>query len=204
MKDFVDSIPFFQSYAVWIRWLIVLWLIYSAALAGILLLSPRMTPPEQEVSIDDLRLIKPTAPFNLTLDFLVRNALPQESQLVELKLAFYGKEKPRGGLQSFNTASAIYLLSEGSEVDQLVAGESSSSLKYETQITFPYEGQDYAEVSIPIAQRVSKKSVDRFIVQFQTDALPKQSHRNIEAVVRYDGKRLTKTQVVELKTNPNF
>lgn len=199
MKDFVDLIPFFQSYAVWVRWLVALWLVYSAALGGILLFSPRMPPPEPEVSIDDFRLIKPTATSGLTLDFLVRNALPQESQLVELRLAFYRQEKPRGGLQSFNTASAVYVLSGGSDVDQLVAGESSSSMKYETQITFPYQGQDYAEVSIPISQRVSKEGIDRFIVQFQTDVLPKQSHRNIEAVIRYNGNRLTKTQVVKLQ-----
>jgi len=199
MKDFVDLIPFFQSYTVWVRWLVFLWLVYSAALGGILLFSPRMTPPEPEVSIDDFRLIKPTDTSGLTLDFLVRNALAQESQLVELKLAFYGEEKPPGGLQSFNTASAVYVLSGGSDVDQLLAGEDSSSMKYETLVTFPYQGQDYAEVSIPISQRVSKEGTDRFIVQFKTDVLPKQSHRHIEAVVRYNGKRLTNTQVVKLQ-----
>lgn len=199
MKDFVDLIPFFQSYAVWVRWLVVVWLVYSASLGGILLFSPRMMPPEPEVSIDDFRLIKPTDTSGLTLDFLVRNTLAQESQLVELKLAFYGQEKPRGGLQSFNTASAVYVLSGGSDVDQLLAGEDSSSMKYETQVTFPYHGQDYAEVSIPISQRVSKEGTDRFIVQFKTDVLPKQSHRHIEAVVRYNGNRITNTQVVQLQ-----
>jgi len=199
MKDFVDLIPFFQSYAVWVRWLVVLWLVYTASLGGILLYSPRMAPPEPEVSIDDFRLIKPADTSDLTLDFHVRNALAQESQLVELKLAFYGQVKPRGGLQSFNTASAVYVLSGGPDVDQLLAGEDSSSMKYETQVTFPYQGQDYAEVSIPISQRIPKGGTDRFFVQFKTDILPKQSHRHIEAVVRYNGKRLTNTQVVKLQ-----
>lgn len=199
MKDFVDLIPFFQSYNVWVRWLVVLWLVYSAALGGILLFSPRMTPPEPEVSIDDFRLIKPTNASGLALDFLVRNALAQESLLVELKLTFYGQEKPRGGLQSFSTVSAVYVLSDGSDVDRLLAGEDNDSMNYETQITFPYQGQDYAEISIPVSQTVSKEGTDRFIVQFKTDVLPKQSHRHIEAVIRYNGKRLTNAQVVKLQ-----
>jgi len=199
MKEFVDMIPFIQSYTVWVRWLVVLWLGYSAALGGILLLSPRMKPPEPEVSIDDFRLIKPTNATGLTLDFLVRNELKQDAQLVELQLVFYGMKKPRGGLQSFSTASAVYVISDGSDADRLLAGEVNAGMKYETQITFPYQGQDYAEVSIPVSQAISKEGTDRFIVQFKTEALPKQSHRHIEAAIRYNGKRLTNARMVILQ-----
>jgi hypothetical protein len=198
MKDFVDLIPFFQSYAIWVRWLVVLWLIYSAALAGTLIFSPRITPPEPALSIDEFRLLKISHSSSLTLDFLVRNALAQESQLVELKLAFYGEEKPRGGLQSFSTATATYVISEGPDTDQVLAGEASFGLKHETQVIFPYQGQDYAEISIPISQKVTKESTDRFIVQFKTNILPKQSHQHIEAVIRYNGQRLTNTHVAKL------
>jgi len=199
MKEFIDVVPFLQSYEAWVRWLVVLWLIYTASLGGVLLFANRKVALDQKVTIDDFRLVADSAQRGLMLDLLVHNPLPIAAQLVELQLTFYGEQKPKGGLQSFSSESATYVLADGANINSLSAGEVEEKFRYHTQIKYPFAGQDYAEVSIPLSQTVNKGKTDRFIVRFETKQLPKETHHHIEATIRYNGDKLTKVRTVALQ-----
>ncbi len=41
IKGFIVSLPILWSYPAWVRWLMVLWLLYTAILGGLLLLTRR-------------------------------------------------------------------------------------------------------------------------------------------------------------------
>lgn len=202
MKDLVDVIPFLQAYEPWVRWLVLVWLLLTAALAGVLLLAQRTTPPpppSPEVAIDALRVPAMAQPGAFALDLLVRNPLTSAAQLVELRLALYGDAKPAGGLQSYQGESATYVLADGPGADQLLAGTGQGGPSFPVEIGYPYAGQDYVEIVIPLSQRIAKEDTDRFVVRFDTQELPRPSHKRVEAVIRYNGDALTAPRTVTFR-----
>jgi len=199
MKDFIDVVPFLQSYEAWVKWLVVTWLLLTAILGAVLLFANRVAESEPQVNIDDFRLAFEAKQNDLMLDILVRNPLSQTAQLVELRLAFFGEQKPRGGLQSSKSESATYLLADGADSDILSTGGDWEKYRYQTKIKYPFTGQNYAEVSIPLSQSVNKGKTDRFIVRFETRQLPEENHQNIEAVIRYNGDLLTDARTINLR-----
>ncbi len=134
----------------------------------------------------------------LTLDLLIRNSLPEVAQLVELRLVFYRGQKPRGGLQVYQRESATYVLIDGVDSNSLSVAEVQTQVRHQTEIKYPFAGQDYAKVSIPLSQVVSKGETDRFVVRFETKQLPKKGHHNIEATIRYNNDKLTKARTISL------
>lgn len=198
MKDLVDVIPFLQAYEPWVRWLVLVWLLLSAALVGVLVLATRTTPPTPAVAIDALRVPPDRASGPLILDLLVRNPLPGAAQLVELQLAFFADKKPSGGLQSYSSESATYVLAAGPGADDLLAGPEQGGPRYPVEIGYPYAGQDYVEVKIPLSQSLKKDETDRFVIRFDTDQLPGSSHRQVEARIRYNGDALTQPRIAAI------
>lgn len=196
MKDLVDVIPFLQAYEPWVRWLVLLWLLLTAGLIGVLVLAERTPSVAPRLVIDALRIPAAAKRTPLTLDLLVRNPAPSAAQLVELQLALYGEQKPAGGLQSFSSESATYVLAAGDAAGQLLVAPAGGGLQYPVQINRPFQGQDYVELNIPLSQAVKKDETDRFVIRFDTDALPGPGHRNLEAVIRYNGDLLTAPYVV--------
>jgi hypothetical protein len=204
MIGLLDVIPVLQLYPMWMRYLIALWLSLSFLLILLFLFVPRSVKAGAEVSIDECRVLSQDSPSCLKLDFLIRNSLPIDALLTELSLTFYGRNKPDGGLLAFQSLSTEYVLADGPEPKIFLVSDSGSHEKFETEIVFPYAGQDLAEVSIPLAQTIAKGGTDRFSVQLRTNVLPKLSHKQVEAKIHYNRERLTNLFVVTLRDRESF
>ena len=199
MKDLIDLLPFFQSYQQsWIRWLVVIWILFTSSLGCVLLFATRAGVSFPELSIDALRAIKDKNNNSLTFELIVRNSLPQLVQLTEIQMSLFGKDKPVGGLQSTTETSTTYVIKQLDSGNFSVNEANKNNLHHNLNISYPYFGQDYIEAKIPISQTISSDSADRFIVQFLDADFISQYHKNIEMVILYNGDKLTKPKNAEL------
>jgi len=198
MKDFIDLVPFFQSYGQWVRWLIVVWILFTSSLASVLLFADRTGVATLELSIDALRVVSDKTNKSIAIELIVRNSLPHLVQLTELQVSLYGENKPAGGLQSSTEVTTTY------EIKKLDSGEFSvnelnnSNLQYNLNINYPYYGQNYLEMKIPVAHTLSSNSSDRFIIQFLDADFVTQYHKNLEVIILYNGDQLSKPKITML------
>jgi hypothetical protein len=198
LKELLAYLPALHSYPDWIKLLVLAWVVLTVSLAVVLF----VFCPGFELKVDEMRVGRASGDGVITFQFSARNPLDGVAQLVELQLSFFGKTKPKGGLQSFQQTSATYILGSGSEADNLIVGVRGDAMRYEIAIVYPYAGQEYAEVKIPLSQVIKKDETDRFVVRLNTKDLPKDSHRKVEAVIRYNGDRLTAPKTVSLPPRP--
>lgn len=203
MKNLIEVMPLLQTYPAWVKWLVAFWLVYTTAILMLLIFVRRNDTSDPQVTIDEFRLVEgSTRGCHLTLELLTRNTLPQTAQLVELQLAFYsGQKKPRGGLHSYASESASYVLFDDISTPGLLVGEVRDEHRHKTEIKYPFAGQEYAEISLPISQTIDQGGTDRFMICFETDQLPKKSHRNIEATIRYNGNKRTEIRTIPLENS---
>ena len=196
----MNAIPFLQSYPTWVVRLTVVWLALTAVLLASLLLAPRKPAVAGGLVVDAFRRFGlENGDAALKLELLVRNLSGDTAQLVELELEFYEDGKPTGGLMSSTSESAMYyVIDHGTDPGALIVEELPGDRRYEVDVVYPFAGQEYAELRVPLSRPVTEGATDRFSVILVTEHLPKASHRKVDARIKYNGDRLTERRTLAL------
>lgn len=195
-----ELLQFIKSYPVWVVGLSIGWVVYSAAVVIVLLVTDREQDREsiagreqngeqghgQGLMMDVFRRVyKEDNTF--ILEMKLRNDTEDAVNLNHLRLEFYGKGKPKGGLQVSNSTEVpCVVVFDKDEGNEIWAKFKNGQLQYRVDVQFPFAGQSYGIVSIPLEPTLEAAATYRFLVRFDTDALPKGDHKHVEGTVLYN------------------
>jgi hypothetical protein len=126
----------------------------------------------------------------LVIEVCARNPHEQVAQLLELQLSFFSEKEPKEGLRNLKQKLLNY-----TTVNQVNQVCSNIFHMYDTNIKV---GQNYAEMKIPLRSDIAGGQTDRRTFLLDANQLPQENYRQVEAVIRYNGDRLTAPRSADL------
>ena len=194
MNAITDLAPLLGGYPGWVRILVFLYFVGGVTGYGALVLFA----PTAQFTLDAVRLVgRVTTGKPLVFDVIARNPTSAKVDVKELILSFHNGKPPSGGLQGFESVSATYQIS-ALENGKVLKVRSGSEVLGETSVVYPYAGQNFAQVRVPVAQAIDKDGTDRFRVELSAPDIPKLDQRFFDVVAVYNEDKETKVKRVEL------
>lgn len=198
LKSIVDTVEFLRQYPDWVKVALGIWFLFSGSLLAVLVI---LFPKEAAVQIIQIASVTNFSE-GLALQIRVKNSSDQQAELIALELSFYESEVPptTGELQSTESISGNYVVSRDETSGELSARLNQETEKLRAEIQFPIPGrEDYAVVSLGLAQKVARKGSDRFQVAIQAPGFPPQKAKFVSAVVIYNEGDRTKAKALPLR-----
>ncbi len=184
-------------YPDWVRILVLLNVVGGVIGYGALVLFA----PTAQFTLDDVRTVDRVATGKpLIFDVIARNPTSAKVVVKELILSFHNGKPPSGGLQGFESVSGTYDVSASEKAKGLmVVYVNNRETLGETSVVYPYAGQDFAQLRVPVAQTIEKDGTDRFRVKLSAPDVPKLNQRFLDVVAVYNGNKETELRRVELQ-----